>query len=178
MEIYKIKQEPNREKKGSIVAGSGNLQKFLSFFLFILRAFKFGRAAEKNRKSSSHIFKGLKKQTKQTYVWRAVKKKKNSVVDTSGHKHRECILWTKSIITIRAKTILKSSRPTSENCNSKLFHRAKFSGLLQMRLNQDQILFKFPHKKKEEAFFKPLRLLKLIYKCKKKKKNLWWKGFI
>lgn len=39
-----------------------------------------------------------------------------------------------------------------------------------MRLNQDQMLFKFPHKK--SVFFKPLRLLKLIYKCKKKKKSL------
>lgn len=62
------KTRTKQEKKGSIVAGSGNLQRFLSFFLFILRAFKFGRAAEKNRKGSSHIFKGLKKQTKQTYV--------------------------------------------------------------------------------------------------------------
>lgn len=48
---------------------------------------------------------------------------KNSVVDTSGHKHRECIVWTKSNITIRAK-IVDQQAIFFDAAWSNLFHLA------------------------------------------------------
>jgi len=62
------------------------------------------------------------------------------VVDTSGHKHRECIVWTKSIITNKGK----NSRPTSYffwRCMSKLFHLVAMVTFLYCDLNQ-KVLFK------------------------------------
>lgn len=65
-------------------------------FYFIERG-QFGCTAETNRKGSSHIFKVfcfffLEKANLRMKGCKKKEEKNSSVVDTSGHKHRECIL--------------------------------------------------------------------------------------
>lgn len=113
VEIYKINQE-NKIKKGSVNAGCGNLQwkKKMSFFILLsavnsrVLQRRTGRVQVTHLKFCCWFFCFLEKAN---LCMKGCKKRKrrrrnSSVVDTSGHKHRECILWTKSIITKEGKT--------------------------------------------------------------------------
>lgn len=98
MEIYKIKQKPNKTTAASLLVLE--IYKNLSFLLRA-KGVQFGCTAERTERVQVTYLK-VKKGNKTNLCMKGCR---NSVVDTSGHKHRECIIWTKSIITIRAKIV-------------------------------------------------------------------------
>lgn len=81
---------------------------------------------------------------------------KDSVVDTSGHKHRECIVWTKSIITTRAKIVDQQAIIDAASANAFIW----LSDLLLLWQNRVKMYFSscLPYK---ENNFKPPWPLKL-----------------
>lgn len=186
MEIYKIKQK-TKQNNDSITAGSGKFTKilFVLFFSFTWeqKVLKFGRTASQWKikpKIYKHyrviltemvqvtywkIFSLKKKETRQTYV--CMKGCKNSVVDTSGHKHRECIVWTKSIITIRAKIVDQQAHFLTLH---KQTSRWPASTAVKSRRHTFQVVS--PNKKKK--WFQATLALKAKYI----RENLWWKGFM
>lgn len=88
------------------------------------------------------------------------KRKNNSVVDTSGHKHRECILWTK-------KSIITKEGKTSKEQTSIGLIWWPTSNAVKIRIRY----FSSSHTRRVFFMFEPPWLLKLQYKCKKNKKQ-------
>lgn len=108
-----------------------------------------------NRNGSSHIFEdNNKKKGNKTNL--CMKGCKDSVVDTSGHKHRECIVWTKSIITTRAKIVDQQAIIDAASANAFIW----LSDLLLLWQNRVKMYFSscLPYK---ENNFKPPWPLKL-----------------
>lgn len=118
-------EKKKKKKNGSTTAGSGNLQNnCLSFFLkkkiiiIIIESRVLNLDLLHQMKNKAKDLQAywviLTEKVQVTYLKifflfflkRKPKKMKscnNSVVDTSGHKQKECIVWTESNITIRAK---------------------------------------------------------------------------